>query len=206
MQFRLTYEGPLRTTQRDPENGQRDPRAGHKHDIRQAFHVQLKRLWAVNRNLNGSPTEGAILLESSPDPPPRDVAELAKHFDMFGWNFVPLVTESLCLICGLDILLLRPGEPGGVVNAGDIDNRLKTLFDALAIPNAHDRYIDRTASEDEKPFYCLLENDKLITSVAVETDTMLQPIGQKLDAGDVRLVINVKLRPYFVGIGNSHFG
>jgi hypothetical protein len=51
MRFRLYYEGPLRPTQRDPINDQKDPLAPHKHDIRRAFHDQMKRLWTVNRFL-----------------------------------------------------------------------------------------------------------------------------------------------------------
>jgi len=38
MRFRLTYEGALKSTQRDPETGQRDPLAPHKHNIRNNFH------------------------------------------------------------------------------------------------------------------------------------------------------------------------
>jgi hypothetical protein len=35
-------------------------------------------------------------------------------------------------------------------------------------------------SEDEKPFYCLLSNDKLISHTSVETDTLLQPTSEDL--------------------------
>jgi hypothetical protein len=48
MKFRLTYEGELRATQRDPEGTQRNPLAVHKHDIRRVFHSQLKQLWNTN--------------------------------------------------------------------------------------------------------------------------------------------------------------
>jgi hypothetical protein len=50
-------------------------------------------------------------------------------------HFAPLVTDKLHLICDLKVTMLRPGEPGGVISVGDIDNRLKTLFDALSIPS-----------------------------------------------------------------------
>ena len=48
MEFRLTYEGSLFATQKDPVSGQADARAEHKRDIRRKFHVQLKRLWEIN--------------------------------------------------------------------------------------------------------------------------------------------------------------
>jgi hypothetical protein len=51
MRFRLTYEGELRPTQRDPEANQKEPLAAHKQNIRRAFHLQLKQLWATNKFL-----------------------------------------------------------------------------------------------------------------------------------------------------------
>ena len=51
MKFRLTCEGELRATQRDPTSDQRNPLALHKHAIRRVFHTQLKHLWATDRFL-----------------------------------------------------------------------------------------------------------------------------------------------------------
>ena len=51
MRFRLSYEGPLRPSQRDPIRDAADPLSSHKQDIRKVFHGQLKRLWTVNRFL-----------------------------------------------------------------------------------------------------------------------------------------------------------
>ena len=97
-----------------------------------------------------------MLIEDSPDIPPFDVAALAAKYSLDGWNFVPFVTEELNLICGLDILFLRPSAPGQLVSGGDLDNRLKTLFDALRIPEASERYADRVPDDpDEKPARCL---------------------------------------------------
>lgn len=205
MQFRLVYEGPLRSTQRDPEGPQTDPRHEHKHAIRKQFHRQLKHLWAINRNLNGEHTLDALLLESSPEPPLRDAQALAAAHAMYGWNFVPLVTEGMDLSCSLEILFLRRARPGRIIQAGDIDNRLKTLFDALTIPTPHDQYTAKTPEAGESPMYCLLQDDRLITRVTVETDQYLVPPSDSLQLDDVHLVINVEIRPYFQGIGNAHF-
>ncbi len=90
---------------------------------------------------------------------------------------------------------------------GDIDNRLKTLFDAMRIPVATEDYIRRIPADDEKPMYCLLEDDKLITKITVETDQLLQlSSGTTTDAHQVRLVIRVQLRPYDMHVGNMQFG
>jgi hypothetical protein len=75
------------------------------------------------------------------------------------YQFVPLVREQLSLLCSLDILFLRPDVPGKAIqSSGDIDNRLKTLFDALRMPQ-NDTELGPYASpgEGEEPFYCLLE-------------------------------------------------
>jgi len=125
MQFRLTYEGPLFATQRDPISGQQDKRGVHKHDIRRAFHAQLKRLWDVVPHLKTGVGGGsAAVTFGLPQSPPRDVAFLSARHSLWNWNFVPLVTQDLNLVCGLDILFLRPDRPGAVLQSGDIDNRL----------------------------------------------------------------------------------
>src|SRR5206468_1768300 len=88
-------------------------------------------------------------------------------------------------------------SPGTVIESGDIDNRLKTLFDALRIPNNADETKGYpTPSADETPFYCLLADDKLISKVSVETDILLEPSSEGVGENDVRLIITVSLRPY----------
>ena len=204
MQFRLTYAGKLPSTQRERLPHQYDRLAGVRHDIRKVFHSQLKRLWEVNANLNGTAFKEVIWADVRALPP-RTIPEIAEQHAMYGWNFVPLVTAAHDLLCSLDILFLRPTPPGNVW-AGDIDNRIKTLFDALQIPDANERYHNTSPDDDQKPFFCLFENDKLITKIAVETDELLEPVGAVFDPSDVRLVINVELRPYFINIANRHFG
>ncbi len=208
MEFRLTYAGPLAATQGNEVGGRWSPKLQRKHEIRQRFHPQLKRLWDTTPFLKTGGRSGpsALVTEDSPDIPPYDVAALGAKYSLYGWNFVPLVTEELNLICGLDILFLRPSAPGQLVSGGDLDNRLKTLFDALRIPEANERYADRVPDDaDEKPFYCLLSDDKLITKVSLETDQLLEFVGSGANPDDVRLVITVRLRPYEMHLGNMQF-
>jgi hypothetical protein len=97
--------------------------------------------------------------------------------------------------------------PGSVLQSGDIDNRLKTLFDAFRLPHSVDELGGNLEPQaDEDPFFCLLEDDKLITHVAVETDVLFQPTGDRFDPNDSRLVISVKIRPYDSNPSNSAFG
>jgi hypothetical protein len=134
---------------------------------------------------------------------------LADQFTRLDYRFVPLTTTTMSLIASLEILFLRPEAPGGVIKSGDIDNRLKTLFDALKMPSSEAELGGYLASAgDENPFFVLLEDDKLISHVAVETDVLLQPTpsanGEFLP-NDARLVITVTLRPYEVTVDNLHF-
>jgi hypothetical protein len=103
LEFRLTYAGPLYSTQRDPVGGQPDKRAPHKHDIRADLHPQLKRLWAVTPFLKRGGRKPVFATFSDNAPQPYDAAALAKRYTMFGWNFVPLVTSDNGFFCGLEI-------------------------------------------------------------------------------------------------------
>jgi len=113
----------------------------------------------------------------------------------------------MSLLCSVHILFLRPDVPGGVIRSGDIDNRMKTIFDALRMPSGKDELGGYdTPSKGEDPFFCLLEDDSLISQASIETDTLLQPTGPDWEANDARLVLTVRLSPYRVTWGNIGFG
>jgi len=60
-------------------------------------------------------------------------------------------------------------------------------------------------AESETPFFCLLQDDRLITQTSVATDMLLEPIGSEPDKNDARLVIDANVRPYRVTWGNIGF-
>ena len=206
MEFRLTYKGPLLASQGDPSGVQPDRRRENKHRIRQAFHLQLKRLWEITPFLKNAERSGpGALLVEGPDAPKYDIATLAGKYDMYGFHFVPLPVGEMGLLCGL---VLRPEAPGQLITqSGDIDNRLKTLFDSLRIPTPNEEYVKRTPGADEEPFFCLLADDRLITKVTVETDQLLDvsSIAPADLIHEASLVITVRLRPYDVGLHNLQF-
>ena len=168
MKFRLVYRGDLKS------NGNRD----HKHEIRRVFHRQLANLWR-DQPLCDFP-------KYIPIDPDKDNALGIKRGE---FKFVPLISPRIEAVASLEILLLRPESAGKIITqAGDIDNRLKTLMDALQIPK--DNQIPKGAAprRDESIFYCLLEDDNLVTSLDISTGKLYDTVQSR---NEVLLVIGV---------------
>jgi len=106
---------------------------------------------------------------------------------------LPLINSYLKLVASLDILMLRREEPGSLIlQGGDIDNRIKTLLDSLRVPKGINEIPNGDSPLDgEKPFfYCLLEDDALVTDLTIRTDRLLLPGNDT----NVVLVIDVLIR------------
>lgn len=159
MEFRLVYEGPLLA---------QGAKAAHKWEIRRALHPQLARLWQEKPLVAAA----SRLLDASPQRTPESIV-----VERDGLRFAPLVSPRLNLYAEISVLLMRQQVHGAVFSeGGDIDNRLKTLLDALRLPRGPNE--GRTAdsrSDDPEPFFCLMEDDALITKVSVETAQLLRP-------------------------------
>jgi hypothetical protein len=195
MRFRLTYDGEL-TSSSD------DARKQEKWNIRKHLQPQLAELWEVHPALQGYQMAyaGVPIISDKPIPSdlPSRVAENRARLREYRATvrgkpqpFLPLVRSGLLLTCALDILFMRKDAPGGVLDAGDIDNRITTLFDGLRMPNDQNEFGPEGELPD--PFHTLLENDRLITALTIRTDRLLTRPG----AGrhEVRLVIDVIVSP-----------
>ncbi|MBX9574989.1 MAG: hypothetical protein K2X07_05055 [Caulobacteraceae bacterium] len=188
VEFTLVYAGPLRATQGDPQPGssQRTRHADLKHQMRMEFSRQLKTLWDVVPQF-----QVAQQIERHP----FNIERSKALFQILPWCFVPVVNKAGSLCASLDITLLRRDHPGPSVwrpSAGDIDNRLKTLIDALRMPNAHDGYSTRTPDGDGT-LYCLLEDDDLVTGLSINTDRLLAA-PDDADLSYAHVTVRVKLR------------
>ena len=169
MEFYLKYDGPLKSNA-----GAKD-----KHKIREYLYPQMKKLWDI-KPLNH--LKEVFLNSERP-------LSVIKEVD--GVVFAPLVSSVLKFICQLDITILWPEEPGVISEfGGDIDNRLKTLFDALQCPDINQIKPVKESFADKQPFFCLLENDKLITSVNIHTHTLLCSKNE----ADVSVLIHVMVK------------
>ena len=182
MRLTLTFDGSL-------PSGSNDPRVQDKQIIRRAFHEQLADLWRTNPALKRR-------LESWEKPTPENAlfGSWVNCFDTGPFRFIPLVTGAHSLLCELDILFLRAEPPGRVFTtnfAGDLDNRLKVLFDALRMPReAKELPASDLPAANENPFFCLLEHDSMISTVRIESERLYGTAGP--DAR-VRLVVRARI-------------
>jgi hypothetical protein len=169
MEFYLKYDGPLKSNAGPKE----------KHLIREYFYPQMKKLWDIKP------------LRDCMDDFLTSENKLSVLKEVDGVIFAPLVSSILKFICQLDITILWPEELGVISEfGGDIDNRLKTLFDALQCPDVNQIKPVKKNFNDKQPFFCLLENDKLVTSVNIRTHTLLRYENKS----DVSVLIHVMVK------------
>lgn len=223
MEFRLVYEGPMKSAR---TGGQHGKQLSGKHAIRKALHKQLIHLWQIIPDLKMRSERHSILSAPPEGQNPRTITSaaaiareslwetLGNRFDRCGHKFVPLVSKHLNLCCSLEVLFLqrdKRGQPLIDPQSGDIDNRMKILFDALQIPQACEGM--GTKDADEEPyFFVLLEDDALITELKVTTDNLLTRFvptpatpGCTHPENFVHLVITVKVRPRIFSFENAAF-
>jgi hypothetical protein len=159
----LVYQGPLKS------NG----KAEHKAIVREQFSRQLRPIYErdiLRDNVRNYVKQNCV----------KEVA-VAK--------FTSLANKVFGLHARIDVTMLSI-DNAGIFSAaqGDIDNRLKTLFDALSIPP------ESQASSVKSPLpdltVCLVEDDRLIRDVRVRVGELLLPVEDK---STVLVIINTTL-------------
>lgn len=161
MKFHLIFDGNL------PPRG-KAASLERIHDVRMAIHPQMKAMWSVaplNTNVQWlRPNHGL-----GPDQPYPGVLERRLK-----WEFVPLISRAVGLLAEIHVTVLRDRHPNSHQGIhGDIDNRVKTLFDALRVPTLGEcnKLVDNVTMPDRT--FCLLQDDDLISKLTVETDRWL---------------------------------
>ena len=151
----LVYLGPLKS------NGD----AQHKSDIRQKFSEQLSTIYKreITENENQSV---------------RELVEEKCTRTIAGIKYTSLVNRTLGLYAKLSVTMLSTKNSSIFANAqGDIDNRLKTIFDALSIPQESPGI--KIRGKLPELTICLLEDDVLIREVRVKVGELLTPEAEK---------------------------
>ena len=185
MRLVLTYSGPL-----PPNGGNTD-----KHAIRKALLPQLRRQWEIEPAL--------IEMKKADKYGKARIDNLTAKFTKGRFKFAPLVTRDNDLVCYLELTLLRVDSSANLLpSGGDIDNRLKTLFDSLSVPAQPNQLVGLTPKANESPFYCLLEDDSLVTGFQVKTERLLET---PKNPNDVRLMITATVKPTKVTMASIGF-
>ena len=172
MEFCLHYSGVLKS----------DDRASGKHRIRMQLHPQIEALCRGRFYPTFKPD-----LENS-----RDDNSPPMYYAIDGKQFYFLVSSKLHTVVNLDITLLLPHPVGSIIHSGgDVDNRIKTLFDALRIPhNPSEAPSHFGEIATESPTFSLLEDDKLINRISIKSYEDNAPEGKDT----VRCFIQVETR------------
>src|SRR5688572_3882866 len=115
MELTLHYKGVVKS------NASRE----EKQELRRAFHPQLQTLWK----------QPPLHLDKVPDllsrtPGPGNISVIVERG---GFAWAPLISSRLLVFAEIEMNWLRAGPPGNLLQSGDIDNRLKTIFDALQV-------------------------------------------------------------------------
>jgi hypothetical protein len=206
MKFTLIYDGDL------PASGNK-PKPVYASTIRNEFHDQLADLWdshVILRQLartarapiwihqveiDGSEPPLSTKLDDFRGPAqPMEPGQIDLCAPIEVTNvgsFIPLVRHSLHLACAVDIIFLRHEEPLTLMKSGgDLDGRLKTLFDALRMPEDDSQQAGVTLTSD--PLYVLMQDDILVSDVSIKTGRLLGSRTKKPHA--VRLTIDVTVK------------
>jgi hypothetical protein len=211
VKFALTYDGSMPPSANKSKNQA-------KWDIRKALDPQLKDLWAshpalreIERDGRFFPTTGQAGLaqrhHQHPGPASHShlvneqrvkaadstVLDLCAAINKHGAWFRPLVRESFALHCGLKILFLRKEGPGRVYQGGDLDGRIKTLLDALPMPQHKEQVLDKTSTQLD-PIYCLLEDDSLVSGLDVQSERLLTDKSHVADYARLTIEVDVRVR------------
>lgn len=171
----LKYSGEIPSEQQG-----NDKQIAAKQDIRRVFSSQLRKHWRQQAPLaqwlaNGLP----IATHAQNQPCSVEGNSPFFRVNICGFSAIPLVSYINRLSCELEMSFLGEGR-SLVKRAGDLDNRVKVVFDALRIPHNNGEVPGSMFGKGQELF-CLLEDDSLITKFCVEAQESLgSPVEHEL--------------------------
>jgi hypothetical protein len=173
-EFSLVYTEVIRSSNNNSTK--------RKSDVRRALDKQLRPLWEMQPFKN---------IDNQIDPKFRDKniqSYIPRKIGLI--EYVPLISNANYLFAELEITSLTKaiGQPYlHPFKNGDLDNKIKTLTDALRRPQNNDEAKHDTAADDDRIF-CLLDDDILISKYTVESHPLLHPDFNELTRILVRVV------------------
>jgi hypothetical protein len=208
MELTLRYRGDLLGAQ--SKNGLKSKQA-----VRLALSPQIGDFWGRDPRFNFHDLKSLRIARREKDafildPTPQRYADLHFRYDIRGVYYVPLLTAGMRADCSLSVRFHRPQDAGSIIYAGgDLDNRLKTLFDALRMPKDSsevDPYEPMSnPGLDAERVFCLLEGDELITRLTIESKRLLGPPPRDADyANWVELEIDINIAPVGITDANTY--
>lgn len=188
LKFTLKYRGTLKSAQGGGTKGL-------VHTIRRSFDPQLRHRWGVTPELKRWVTF------QSPRLPVREKSLRTDWYQkrVGDYYFIPLViiSDNRPLVAELDIHILWRSHNGHLLaktdDGIDLDNRLKVLLDALAIPQENQLPTKQPQKGEEQTF-CLLEDDRLVVklSIAAEQLTTIPESDEKPNFAEVTIEVLIR--------------
>lgn len=155
--------------------------------MRRSFHTQLQKVWGK---------EPFGILKKWED---TNFSAGAPNFirTNSGQTFVPIYGKDVGVGVDLDITLLTcMPERKSVLSAGDLDNRVKRIVDALRVPKGHGEML--AGLPDGGRWHCLMEDDDAVLSLSAR-------LGPYLGSDDPSVSFAViKVRPMAMKVTNGN--
>lgn len=197
MDFTLRYSGTI------PSHS-----AKKAHEIRCIFHEQLADYWSRDTRLakvkrdkirpSQSTSRAIHDVRGDKQKLGDDVADRYYYHEVAGVRFLPLVTTWRFLRCDIHVRIYRyegaKAIRGGVLDLnGDIDTKAKSLLDGLRMPR--DPNDAKAVTPHQGLFFCVLEDDRLVTKLTIETKDKLGKRPEKGKLADVDAFVDVHIYP-----------
>jgi hypothetical protein len=200
VELMLTYHGPLPACQNEEKH------SDQKQRIRIVFSQQLqKKFEQLPTLIHWSKTIWRAN-DAWPEIRPHEKHVYPfREVDICGFKGVAIVNAYNGLACHLDIEILRREVPGGVLSeGGDVDNRLKPLLDALALPAKTNQVPGNMWGKGER-LYCLLEDDALVSRLLIDIQRWDEDASDPSTADWVQLRVKARIFPFEIRAYHTGF-
>jgi hypothetical protein len=186
MEFRLTYRGPLKSKSSTTKE--------QTQKLRRHFHQQLAVLWD-----SAALVEARKYVDATRSTESGEI-NLIQSVGAFQFALIASQAHGWNTVAELEIIFLRPSESCELIqHGGDLDNRVKTLLDGLRTPSVNEIPSGDRPASGETPFFCPLQDDALVTDLAIRTDRLLTPATNN----EVELIIRTRIRATRKSMGSD---